>query len=640
MALIDLSNYKSSLAQSTASRSGDANGNIYFDVANGRVELITAEEQAFVDLTNAGTPTGAAGVAATATVSTTYYKIVTPGDTDWTLIGAASSTAGLIFQATGAGAGTGTCNECTANPLVEDDGIKFEACYAFERQERRVDEVLRQYDYFFAGTFKFGGAYEIVNGRKFDDADGSATSLTTDDRFKLRGSGWIEKDGTGATGRIFYGGVSLGNIEALSQPYYQLSEGGAPVNFDKDGPINEAIQVFGDNSVDANAYATTVATAASQTISVVAASGTFTRSAGDFTTDGFIVGHRFTAAGLASNTGTYTVASVTALVITIEADEFASLTDETGDADEVLTVNGIDTRTYLSLKVRTFGNNFDEKILADSGVAEMGGYSTGFALGESTHLTSGSFTLADVYTAQVSPWTGMTLEKLASAQIETGFNEADGNFTWTLNNTANGSLNQCVAFLDALAQTDDDIDSGAITVTNGKRVGTWYSYNAQGQIVTDAPFASEGLFIEQIPTADQQRVVFTDDAADLKTYPFNVGISVTVGANAVADVLAWYHAFFLDGPTTNDFNTANALTVEDNTGTAVKGNVSTDAVGNDIVFTFDYDGDTIGGTAGTEKDVVFECEGDGGVTAAKTVFTISRTATISVACTPSVEANV
>lgn len=495
--LIDLSNYDSLLVQSTQSRSGTPDGNIFFDTTNGRVEIITREELAQVDL--------------------------------------------------------GSGNE--DNPLTEDLGIKFEALYAFERQERRVDETLRRFDFFFAGTFKFGGAYEIVNNRKFDDADGSNTSLTVDDRYKIRGSGWIERDASGAIGRIFYGAVSLGNIEAATQPYYQLSDGGAPVDFDKDGPIDEAIQVFGDNAVD-------------------------------------------------SNTTTF------------------------------------DTRTFLSLKARTYGNNYDEKQLGDSGVTEMGGYSTGFALAESVHLTTGTYALADVYGgAQIAPWTSMTLEKLATAQTESDFNEADGDFTWVLNNDANGSLYECVAFLDALAQTDDDIDSGSETVTNGKRVGVWYSYNAQGQIVTNSPFSGEGLFIENIPVADEQLVVFTDDAGDIKTRPFQVSVQVSVGANAVADPLAWYHAFFLDVGA-NDFNTINAITVQDSASADVKGSVSADAVSNRIDFGFDYDGDTLGGSAGTDKDVVFECEGDGGVTAAKTVFTISRQTTITATCQPSVESNV
>ncbi len=491
--LIDLSNYNTMLVQSTQGRSGTPDGNIFFDVANGRIEIITLEELATVNL------------------------------------------------------GSGL----EANPLTNQDGIKLEALYAFENQERRTDETLRQYDRFFRGTFKFGGAYEIINGRKFDDANGSATSTTTDDRAKVRGSGWIERAANNAIGRIFFGTRSLGNIEPLSQPYYQLTDGGAPTDYQKDGPVDEAIQVYGDNAVDAN-------------------------------------------------TTTF------------------------------------DSRTFLAMKVRTFGQNFDEKQLADSGITQMDGYAAGFALGESAHLTTGSYALADVYGgAQIAPWTGMTLEKLASPQVETGFNEADGNFTWVLNNTASGNLYQCVAFLDALAQTDDDIDSGAITVTNGKRVGTWYSYDAQGRIQFDSPFAGEGLFVEQIPTADEQLCTFVDDAAGIKTRPFVVSLSFEVGAIAVADVLAWYHTWFLAA-----YNTAGAVTVQNASALDIKGNVSTDAVGTKINETFDYDGDTLGGTAGTDKDAVISVEGDGGATQAKTVYSIVRQTTVNVTCAPGQENNV
>jgi hypothetical protein len=488
--LIDLSNYDTLLVQSTQGRAGTPDGNIFFDTTNGRIEIITAEELATVDL--------------------------------------------------GSGA--------EANPLTNDLGIKFEALYAFENQERRTDENLRMYDRYFKGTFKFGGAYEIINGRKFD----IATSDTGDDRTKVRGSGWTERAANGNEDRIYYGNKSLGNIEATSQPYLQLSSGGAPVDYAKPGPVDEAVQVFG------------------------------TTANGD------------------TGAGTF------------------------------------DTRTYEALSVRTFGFNYDRKVLADSGVTQMGGYSSGFALGESAHLTTGNYDLVDVYgVAQVSPWTGMSLEKLAVAQTESGFNEADGAFTWVLNNTANGSLNQCVAFLDALAQTDDDIDTGTETVTNGKRVNTWYSYNAAGQIVTRSGADSLGLFIENVPTADEQRIVFTDDAAALKTRPFSVQLEVTTGAFAIADASAWYHMHFL-----TDFNTSSAVTVVDSSAAAIKGNVAGDVIGGKIVRAFDYDGDILGGTAGTDKDAVVQVEGDGGATQAKTVFTISRAAVVGVTCAPGLETNV
>ena len=488
--LIDLSNYDTMLVQSTAGRAGTPDGNVFFDTTNGTIEFITLQELPNVDL------------------------------------------------------GSGS----EANPLDETLGIKLEAAYAFENQERTTDETLRKFDRWLRGSFKFAGAYDYINSRK---------PSTDADRDIARGSGWTEFAVDGGVDRIYFGNKGLSNIESGSQPYYQLSAGGAPVDYAKLGQFDEAVQVFGDT------------------------------------------GNTPTDAG---------------------AGDF-------------------DTRTYEAVSIRTYGQTYDRKTTVDDlGIAELGPYSTGFAVNEGPHLTTipGTYPLADVYGGgQVSPWTLMGLEELDTPQTETGFNEADGDFTWVVNNTAPGTLDEVVAFLDALAQTDDDINDHAVNTTNGKRVGVWYSYDAQGRIVTDAPFASEGLFLEELPVADQQRIVFTDDAGATKTYPFQVGVEAVVGAVAKADANAWYHSFFAAA-----YNTAGAVTVEDSGSAEVKGLASTADGNNKILYTFDYDGDTVGGGSGTDKDAVFLCEGDGGAAQAKTLYTLTRSTTIAFSCAPSAESNV
>lgn len=482
--LIDLSNYDTHLVQSTQGRAGTPDGNVFFDVANNKIEFITASELALVDL--------------------------------------------------------GSGDE--ANPLTNQLGIKFEAIYAFENQERRTDETLRKYNRTTSGTFKFGGAYNFVNG--------NVPSIAADIAI-IRGSGWNELSSAGVIQKIYFGNKGLSNIEVASQPYYMLDSnasptlnGITPVDFAKAGQIDEAVLVY--------------------------------------------------------------------------------------------EISTSDTRAYEGVSVRTFGQNFDRKeTVADLGIAELGGYSTGFALNESVHLTSGDYSLADVFGgAQISPWTGMTLEKLATATTKDEFAEASGDFTWVLNNTVPGSLYQMVAFLDALAMQDTDIDSGSETVTYGKRIGTWYSYNATGQVVTGSGADALGLYLYNVPTADQQLVVFTDDAGNVKSYSFTVSVEANVGATAKADSLAWYHSYFEAA-----YNTSGAITVLDSSAAAVKGNASSADGDNKIVFAFDYTGDTVGGSADTDKDCVFICEGDGGTVQAKTLYTITKITTVSFSCAPSVENN-
>lgn len=475
------------LKESTNPRGSAPNGNVYFDLINGEMQIITADELATVDF--------------------------------------------------GAGA--------VANPLLNSGGaaggVTARALYKFERMRRAANETLRKYDKFMVGSYKYAGAYEMANGRK----------IATADIKKLRGTGMVWRSAAGAVNRIYFGARSLGNIDPASQAYYQLTAGGAPVNFSYPGAVDEMIQVFGSTA--------------------------------------------------------------------------------NGDAG----AGNFDSRTYLAISLRSFGKVHDRKGLADSGITIMDGFSAGFALGESNHLTTGNYTLANVYGgAAIAPFTGLSLEKLAVPQNETGFNEGSGVFTWVLNNAAAASLDQCIAYLDALAATDNDIDAGSGT-TNGKRVGTWYSYDAQGRIVTRSGADGNGLLIKGLIGADKQRIVQTTDTGSARTYPFFPTVIIDVGPNAKMDANAWGHVYFKDAPGANDFNTPNAVTVQDKNSADVKGLVA----GANIVFEFPFDTDTRGGPAGTNKVCVVEVEGNGIATASKTEFTITRTATISVSCQPGLETN-
>lgn len=494
--LIDKTNYSTLLVQSSAGRSGSPDGNIYFDLANNQIQIITREELAQVDL------------------------------------------------------GSGLED----NPLTDAMGITLQALYLFENQERRTDETLRQYYRDTRGVYQYAGAFYFNRG----------ASLAGDDRQKIRQSGWIEYNGDQTDiNRIYFGVRSLVAIEAASQPYWALVADTAEAtllaatwaDFNRAGPIDEAIQVYGDT-----AYGDS--------------------SAGDF-------------------------------------DYTASV---------------------LVIRLRPFGSEHAETTSTAAGITEFSGFSAGFGIGETDNAFN-AYDLADVYGgARIAPWTGMSLEKLATAQTETGFNEADGNFTWVLSNTGGGTVDECAAYLDALQLQDADIDSGTGTY-NGRAGRKWYTRNAAGKVVTNS-ISGEGLFIEGLSAAEKQKIIFTDDAGDEKTYPFQVEVRVNVGALAPTDANAWYHVYYADGASTADFDTANAVTVNDADGNPVKGNVATDAVANVISFSYDYSGNTQAGlAAGADKACIVIVEGDGGVAQALTAFTITETSIVNVTCAPETETN-
>jgi hypothetical protein len=295
------------------------------------------------------------------------------------------------------------------------------------------------------------------------------------------------------------------------------------------------------------------------------------------------------------------------------------------------------TTRVLVVRVRSWGYNPGETTSVLTGISEFSGFSAGYGVGESIN-TSNAYTLVDVYGgAKIAPWTGMTLEKLVSPQVESGFNEANGNFTWTLNNTANGTAQQCAAYLDAITLQDATINIG--DVYNGKKGRLWYTRNAAGKIVTTS-IGGAGLFIEGLSTAEKQDVVMTDNAGATKTYPFFPDIQISVGTAALSDPLAWYHVFYVDGLAAADFDTVGAVTVQNSSSADVKGNVQASQVGGKISFPYAYDTNTQAGlSAGVDKNCVVIVEGDGGAAQATTYFSITRSSVVSVTCAPSSDNN-
>ena len=78
--------------------------------------------------------------------------------------------------------------------------------------------------------------FEFINGWKPEDD-------TT--RKAIRTAGWVERSLGGLIDRIYAGVISLGTLGVTDQPYYQPSNGAAPVNFAFEGAVNEAVQILG-----------------------------------------------------------------------------------------------------------------------------------------------------------------------------------------------------------------------------------------------------------------------------------------------------------------------------------------------------------------------------------------------------------
>lgn len=93
-----------------------------------------------------------------------------------------------------------------------------------------------------SGQFNFGYDGGTYNGWK------PATDAT---RQMLRDGGWNEYTSSGALARQYVGIVSLGEVSAGAQLYYQRAAADGPSNFTFADEVNEGIQVFGNATADA-----------------------------------------------------------------------------------------------------------------------------------------------------------------------------------------------------------------------------------------------------------------------------------------------------------------------------------------------------------------------------------------------------
>lgn len=249
----------------------------------------------------------------------------------------------------------------------------------------------------------------------------------------------------------------------------------------------------------------------------------------------------------------------------------------TGDVDELVqvfgtTANGdsgagdFDVRSYFAVSVREWGFTHDRKTLSDSGLTLAAQFSGGFGLTEGPHPTTGNYTEADVLGGgAIAPFSTMNYLTEAAPVTRTGFNEADGDFAESIENPAGGSLDEVVAYMDALARSTTDIDGGTPSQI-GKQVDVLYTFDPQGNVIL-----KQGLFIENLPGSDLTRVRLTDDAGNPKTFPSLITVNVGLSAAAQAESTAWYHAFIEDDSDGDDYNTATAVTHQDKDGVQIKG---------------------------------------------------------------------
>lgn len=139
------------------------------------------------------------------------------------------------------------------------------------------------------------------------------------------------------------------------------------------------------------------------------------------------------------------------------------------------------------------------------------------------------------------------------------------------------------------------------TITCGGATGIVIGKTAAALLafVGDQLETTTGVYIDDIQSADSNRVVFKDQTGVNRTNPYEAAGTITFNSVLVGAGSSYRLMFTAPAGAGNDYGEAGAITVEDASGNPITGTISSGS----IAFTFDYDGDTLGGTAGTDKAV-------------------------------------
>lgn len=260
------------------------------------------------------------------------------------------------------------------------------------------------------------------------------------------------------------------------------------------------------------------------------------------------------------------------------ADQFNVGVQVYGDA-----ANGdFDKRTYAKTYCREYGKKYKDSVLADTGKTATGAFLVNFLISNEDDLK---------IQANDAAMTGAPYDGITVSYYSTNQNRLIGgaNYPFRIIIDGNGAtLEQIYTKIQYMLRQNSDIntagDAGSVT---GKTAASLLSF------VGDTLVTSTGVYIDDIKSADSNRIEFYDQNGVKRTNPYTAAGALSFNA-ALVGAGSSYRLFF-----SADYGTASAVTVKNASGVDIAGIISASP----IPFDFDYDGDTLGGTAGTDKAV-------------------------------------
>lgn len=508
---------------------------------------------------------------------------------------------------------------------LSTDGVTLKCLYSFLKEEWRTDPNTKNLAAFpFPMTPITDEQFELVDGWDFV-ADAS--------RYLIRTGGWAVRNVAGNVTQMWAGVVGLGDIEAGDQLYFQQSASGAATNFQLTGQVNQAVQILRDDDGD----------------------GVFAEGS-DFDRRSYLkifVREQAQVYDDSDNT------SIGRPALTFQSYGFPISTAvdlNIAESDVNIAANA----PYTSIVIRYFDQAFTRDVDSGTGrsfgiVVDVGTHSgvDGSAPGGASVLTTaeGGMTI-DAYaggTLRMHEGTDENttfpiVSNTATTITVTGTLAVGSNMSFTTQRATPvvATLQEIYEKIQYQLRQNSDIDATDQSVT-GKtadllaefvgstlKLGTFAPTNPNG--------GGSGVIIEGFRISDTNDLVFTDNGAVERSFPFVASLTVSFGANLIADASAKYWVYFTTLPGAgNDFGESGAVIVDDNDGVDMAGDVS---AASSVTLSFNYDGNSQGGrTPGTDATITVVALGLATGQYVRATGTIGRSTSNSVSLTASLERN-
>ena len=255
-----------------------------------------------------------------------------------------------------------------------------------------------------------------------------------------------------------------------------------------------------------------------------------------------------------------------------------------GDASN----GNFDSRTYFKGYVREYQKKYKDSVLADTGKTATGPFLVNLLLSNENDLKI----QANDAAMTGAPYNGITVAYYSANQTRT-IAGVSRNFKIII--AGNGAtLEQIYTKIQYLLRQATDINTGGTAgVKTGKIQSSLLAF------VGDTLVTSQSVYIDNIQGADSNRIEFYDDSNTLRTNPYTAAGTLNFNSVLVGAGSSYRLMYSAPAGAGNDYGESGAITVNNASAAPITGTISSAS----IVFDFDYDNDTAGGTAGTDKAV-------------------------------------